>query len=104
MVVRGGRWTILKVIVLRKFDILSKEIARNREVSILIGGILLNGSHKWKASAKDVLKGTWCQMCSTLVRKRVIADQKYIPVSRYITPGQKCAQSENTVNHEILLI
>jgi len=32
--------------------------------------------YKWKASAKDILKGTWCQWC----RKRVIPDQKLIPV------------------------
>ncbi|GBB98260.1 hypothetical protein RclHR1_31830003 [Rhizophagus clarus] len=28
--------------------------------------------HKWKASAKDILKGTWCRRCSTLGQKHVI--------------------------------
>ncbi|CAI2186749.1 19836_t:CDS:2 [Funneliformis geosporum] len=32
--------------------------------------------HKWKASAKDILKGTWCRRCSILGRKH---DEKPIP-------------------------
>ena len=42
--------------------------------------------HKWKASAKDILKGTWCRTCSTPGRKHVIPSQKIIPVQRYIIP------------------
>ncbi|RHZ49587.1 hypothetical protein Glove_519g34 [Diversispora epigaea] len=40
--------------------------------------------HKWKASTKDILKGTWCRMC----RKRVI------PIQKHIAPDiqhQKCS-------------
>ncbi|CAG8613934.1 15731_t:CDS:1, partial [Funneliformis mosseae] len=28
--------------------------------------------HKWKASVKVILKGTWCRTCNTPGRKRVI--------------------------------
>jgi len=45
--------------------------------------------HKWKASAKDILKGIWCRTCSTPGRKRVIPSQKIIPVQGHIIPEQK---------------
>ncbi|CAB4379783.1 unnamed protein product [Rhizophagus irregularis] len=66
MVVRGGRWTILKVIVLRKFDILSKEIARNRE------------DHLWSANLNCVKnRKTWCPWCAVDNRRsRTIEDMK----------------------------
>ncbi|GBB98746.1 hypothetical protein RclHR1_03300026 [Rhizophagus clarus] len=39
--------------------------------------------HKWKASAKDILKGTWYRRCSILGQKHVIPDKKPIPVQRH---------------------
>ncbi|CAG8591214.1 9556_t:CDS:2, partial [Funneliformis mosseae] len=45
--------------------------------------------HKWRASAKDILKGTWYRRCSTPSRKHVIPSQKIIPVQGHITPDQE---------------
>jgi len=45
--------------------------------------------HKWKASAKDIIKGTWCRKCSTPGRKCVIPSQKIIPVQGHIMPEQE---------------
>ncbi|CAG8727119.1 6816_t:CDS:1, partial [Funneliformis mosseae] len=45
--------------------------------------------HKWKASAKDILKGTWCQKCNTPGRKCVVSNQKIIPVQGHITSEQE---------------
>ncbi|RGB24486.1 hypothetical protein C1646_676354 [Rhizophagus diaphanus] len=42
-------------------------------------------SHRWKASAKDILKGTWCRRCSTLGQKHVpcgLSEAKEIAHSR----------------------
>ncbi|CAI2177651.1 3765_t:CDS:2 [Funneliformis geosporum] len=63
--------------------------------------------HKWKASVKDILKGTWCRRCSTLGRTRVIPDKKLIPVQRCIAPlnqenhvtkRQKCGQPQFNID------
>ncbi|GBC53611.2 hypothetical protein GLOIN_2v1779674 [Rhizophagus irregularis DAOM 181602=DAOM 197198] len=58
--------------------------------------------HKWKASAKDILKGTWCRRCSKPGRKRVIPSRKIIPVQEHITPEQECTpiQRHNTQNRK----
>ncbi|CAB4487432.1 hypothetical protein RhiirA5_408057 [Rhizophagus irregularis] len=64
------------------------------QLSILIDGILLNGSVKkaisGRASAKDILKGTWCRRCNTPGRKRVVPNQKIILVQGHITSEQEC--------------
>ncbi|GBC20677.2 hypothetical protein GLOIN_2v1483130 [Rhizophagus irregularis DAOM 181602=DAOM 197198] len=87
MVVRGGRWTILKVIVLRKFDILSKEIARNREGECLSEKYVYNKAlilwkyakdHLWSANLNCVKnRKTWCPWCAVDNRRsRTIEDMK----------------------------
>ncbi|PKY60226.1 hypothetical protein RhiirA4_550582 [Rhizophagus irregularis] len=50
--------------------------------------------HKWKASAKDILKGTWCQRCSTPGRKRVIPNQKIISRQYCTRTSGKCLSTD----------
>ena len=51
---------------------IAKEIVRNKEGECLSTEYInrqeplewkYNEDHKWKASVKDILKGTWCQRC-----------------------------------------
>ncbi|PKY40491.1 hypothetical protein RhiirA4_453866 [Rhizophagus irregularis] len=53
--------------------------------------------YNWKASAKDILKGTWCRKCSTPGRKRVIPNQKIISVQEHITLEQECTVASESV-------
>ncbi len=46
--------------------------------------------HKWKASAKNIFKETWCQRCNTSGRKCVVPNQKIIPIQGHITSEQEC--------------
>ncbi|PKC62909.1 hypothetical protein RhiirA1_443673 [Rhizophagus irregularis] len=56
--------------------------------------------HKWKASAKDILKGTWCRRCSILGRKHVIPDKKPIPVQRHDHVTHQSIDIANSIAQE----
>ncbi|CAG8746337.1 7654_t:CDS:1, partial [Acaulospora morrowiae] len=54
--------------------------------------------HKWKASSRDILKGTWYPRCSTLGRKSLTPDQKCISVQSHATLMQRHGQPQYNID------